>query len=167
MEKQNEIWTTAFINGGVYEVSNMGRIRSLSNMGDFKYFCVISHNADNYTIIRGIPLHRIVAQLYVDGAKMGLVVNHKNGIKTDNRASNLEWVTQSENIKHADKTGLRLNKLQEKLDFERMVDRAVFDLFNKGTDTIDISKMLMITVGKVTKSMKKQGLWGERSAFYF
>lgn len=46
-------------------------------------------------------IHRIVATEFCEGFKEGLVVNHKNGIRTDNRVENLEWVTQGENIKHS------------------------------------------------------------------
>ena len=46
-------------------------------------------------------VHRLVAMLYVDGYSDELQVNHKNGVKTDNRADNLEMVTNSENALHA------------------------------------------------------------------
>jgi hypothetical protein len=42
-----------------------------------------------------------VATAFVEGWREGLQVNHKNGVKTDNRAENLEWVTSSENHQHA------------------------------------------------------------------
>ncbi len=52
-------------------------------------------------------VHRLVAQYFCDGYAEGLVVNHIDGDKTNNRSSNLEWVTRSENDLHAFSLGLR------------------------------------------------------------
>jgi len=45
-------------------------------------------------------VHRLIGMAFVDGYKPELSINHINGIKTDNRPENLEWVTLSENTKH-------------------------------------------------------------------
>lgn len=56
-----------------------------------------------------VPLHRIVAETYIDGDP-NLHVNHKDGNKLNNQASNLEFVSNAENMAHAVKHGLINNR---------------------------------------------------------
>ena len=89
-----------------YEVSNMGHIRNkrtgkLLNpyIGPGGYLNV---KLDN----QNCKLHILVAIAFVPNPENKPIVNHKKGNKMDPRASQLEWVTQSENIQHAWDTGL-------------------------------------------------------------
>jgi hypothetical protein len=55
---------------------------------------------------RRFLVHRLVAQAFVSSSKGATVVNHKNGVKADNSAENLEWCTHKENKAHAKANGL-------------------------------------------------------------
>ena len=96
---------------GLYQVSNLGNVRSLrtkaimkTNITNWGYcqVCLRAHGER-----KNKAVHRLVAIAFIPNSESKDEVNHINGIKTDNRADNLEWVTRRENIRHAYKSGLR------------------------------------------------------------
>lgn len=99
-----EIWKSVPDYENKYEVSNFGRVRNEkgSVLKPFAthggYFMVALHKKSVKTNVR---LHRLVAQMFVPNPQNKEEVNHKNGIKSDNNATNLEWCSRSENMTHA------------------------------------------------------------------
>lgn len=71
--------------------------------------------------------HRIIAKAFVSGYKEGLHTNHINGVKTDNRPENLEWVTNEQNVAHAWKNGL-CNLRGEKQPNHKLTQKQVIEI---------------------------------------
>lgn len=93
-----------------YEVSDQGRVRNRKSGRILKtelvkgYPRVLLVDRSRH---RPAMVHRLVAEEFTTEDHDGLQVNHIDGDKTNNKLSNLEWVTGSENISHAYRTGLK------------------------------------------------------------
>ena len=100
---------------GVYKISSDGEIYSVPRFNTKGGLMKLHLHKTGYlyTLIckdgkqKNVNVHREVAKAFIPRPNNKTEVNHKNGIKTDNRVENLEWVTGKENIKHAYKTGLK------------------------------------------------------------
>lgn len=122
-----EMWKDVPGYEGHYQVSNMGRIKSIERISirnngkseNAKYHLKerilnIQTQTQGYSQIvlskngirKTFRLHVLVAKLFVENPFKKTYVNHIDGNKKNNKASNLEWVTAKENIAHAYKTGL-------------------------------------------------------------
>ena len=93
-------------------VSNMGNVVSYKR-GGAGYPLKVSYGSSGYQQVsagyHGRPqlVHRMVAETWIPNPNHHEQVNHINGNKDDNRIENLEWVTPSENVRHAIRIGLR------------------------------------------------------------
>jgi len=108
-----EVWKDIEGYEGLYQVSNLGRVKSLSrfinngnglrktkekilkpnNISGYSYVILHKKNGE----FHNIAIHILVAKSFVDGYEYGKQVGHKDESRNNNNANNLEWVTPKEN----------------------------------------------------------------------
>lgn len=127
----SEEWRPVVGYEGWYSVSNLGRVRrdggkilKVGNRGGYTYF-VASKEAKT----KHLTVHIAVASAFIGERRAGMQINHKNGIKNDNRPSNLEWVTPKENIAHSIAV-LGNSRRGEKSGHAKLTAGAVVDIRN-------------------------------------
>lgn len=118
-----EIWKDIIGYEGYYQVSSIGRVKSMARERIYKNgyrplqekILNPSYNSRRYyTVVlqkNGVKstktVHRLVADVFIPNHLNKKTVNHIDGNKSNNNISNLEWSTYSENNQHAIDTGLR------------------------------------------------------------
>lgn len=153
---ENEEWRDVDGLEGFYQVSYLGRIRSMDRVLISKRYSnkkvegKIMKGYDNKgylmaklckaNVCKGMLIHRLVALAFIPNPENKPDVNHKNGIKTDNRVVNLEWSTESENTQHAHRIGLMPIRKGEKSGHVKLTDNQVLEIRSiKGKKLSDIA----------------------------
>ena len=111
-----EVWKDVVGYEGLYQVSNLGRVKSIGHKNNHKDEIILkqSSNYIGYKVVtlckdkvqKEVRVHRLVAIAFIENPQNKPYVNHIDGIKDNNHVSNLEWTTQKENMHHASKSGL-------------------------------------------------------------
>ena len=160
-----EIWKTIKGYEGIYQVSNLARVRSIDRA--IKYSNGYSRVQKGITLKQHIThkgylavylcdrqqnfhtsVHRLIALAFIPNPDSKTQVNHINGIKSDNRLVNLEWSTAKENMRHAFDTGLIKAKISNK------EVRKARELHSDGLAVTKLSRMYNISQSYMSRILK-------------
>lgn len=147
-----------------YEVSNLGRVRSLPKKTR-KGIRVLKPIKQSYLtvdlckdgVVKKHLIHRIVAKEFISNPEMKQEVNHKDGNKHNNSIDNLEWVTRCENRKHAFDIGLQSAK-GSKNSQSKLNESQVLEIFKSNLRGFELSKLYNISPGTIC-DIKKRRSW--------
>lgn len=130
-----EIWKDIDGYEGIYQISNLGRVRSLDRIncrgqsikGQIRKFRIDSKGYPQVRLSKNgkyqdIFIHKLVAVAFIPNPDNKETVNHKDGDKMNWSIDNLEWMTTEENTQHAIDNGLRKDILtNEDCEYIRQV----------------------------------------------
>lgn len=165
---EHEEWKTipSFPN---YEASSTGRIRRATPGQGARKYHVLSQgltrrNNCKYVNLHGTSktVHRLILETFVGPCPPGKECNHKNGNRHDNRLCNLEWITRSENQKHAFRTGLHVPVRGTKHGAAKLNEAAVASIRQMLTLRTSITKIAALHGVHPSQiiSIKKGRNWG-------
>jgi len=159
VDLKNEVWKPIPEYEGLYYVSNMGRVKKHDSnkimRQNFSREYLVVGLTDYNKKRRTHRVHRLVAFTFKNDSNYELEVNHENEIKSDNRESNLEWMTHAENSKHMYVSGNTIKKLtsenvlnikkmlsdgcvQKEIALKYNVSRSTISEINTGKKWVDI-----------------------------
>jgi hypothetical protein len=134
-ELANEIWKDVTGYEGVYSVSSIGRVRRDLAVWVHKGGRILNPSRDSrgYHQVKlclkpsqiTFKIHKLVAVAFMGKCPDGLQVNHIDGNKDNNKLSNLEYITGTENIRHAFRLGLYKGTRGERNGNSKLKDKEI------------------------------------------
>ena len=139
----NEIWKDISDYEGIYQVSTLGRVRSLDRVGRQGHFLngvilrqQLSKTGYYYVILKDgksrektMKVHRLVATAFLDNKENYPIINHKDENKTNNIVENLEWCTYRYNTIYG--TGVQRGAKKQMVPvIQKTVDGVVVNVFD-------------------------------------
>lgn len=132
---------------GEYQVSNYGRVKSLKRNRILRNSLCFKQPSPHYRVhisscIKKINkmfyIHRLVARMFIPNPNNYLIINHIDGNRYNNKASNLEWCTVEQNNQHAFKIGIiKIKKGKENHMYGKpSLKRKKVAQFNKNNEFI-------------------------------
>ena len=163
-----EVWKPIIIekNGVVYdytnkyEVSNMGRVRSLNykRTGEIK---ILKPGINNWGYLyvnlcqngeqKPFSIHRLVATMFIPNPNNLPEVNHISEVKTENFVENLEWVTPTQNVNHGTRNERHSKKMINKQGAKKVVCLETGEVFESAHD---VQRKIGLTSGNVCRCCK-------------
>lgn len=150
-----EVWKPVIGYEGLYEVSNLGRIKRLSKnlyqicggtpckrilKKKILKNCFVTHGYIGIGLSKdkkrkSFTIHRLVAIAFIQNPDNKPQINHKNFNKSDNRVENIEWVSAQENVNHAVKNGKMTGAINqprgEKIGISKLTWKKVREIRRK------------------------------------
>lgn len=157
-----EIWKNITDLNGYYQVSNKGNVRSITCNRCKGVVLKQQLSKKGYNRIRvGLPagekfsfsVHRLVAKSFIPNPNNLPQVNHKNGIKTDNRVENLEWCTRSYNVNY----GSRIEKQRKALIKPVVAYSKAYEFVKEFDSLVDASKFAKVDATNISRACRKEG----------
>lgn len=172
---ENELWIDIPGYKGLYQVSNLGRVKSLDRKVTQKHYSgIIAHHTYKGKLL--IPhkqntgyyfanlkkdgqtkkeyIHRLVAISFIDNPNNYTYINHIDGNKTNNNVNNLEWCTQSYNIKYAYDNGTKTPPNMKKV--KQIKNGQAIKIYNSLTEAGRETNICWTNISKCCRKLRKQ-----------
>lgn len=171
LDEQQEIWKDIIGYEGLYQVSNLGGVKSLPRPHKFVHgyyltkekflsprVCGTQREYLSVALQRDgkckqIKIHRLVAQAFIPNPNNFKEVNHIDENKGNNKADNLEWCTRSYNVNY----GSRIEKQRKALIKPVVAYSKDYEFVKEFDSLVDASKFAKVDITNISRACKKEG----------